>query len=276
MAPLFQLIIEAVSPPKADSSAPFLLQAMTVDYDDFVGRGATGCIRGGKVVKGQKILRIKPNGEETTHTLTKIFGYRGLKKIEFNEAFAGDIVSISGVTDVMLGDTLCDPNHPQQLPPIRIDEPTLSINIMVNSSPFAGQDGKNVTFNKIKERLTKEKLSNISLKIEPTSGQDEAMTVYGRGELQLAVLLETMRREGLEFTVSKPQVILKKVDGVNHEPIERVFIETPEEYSGKVIEGSLGRRESFSTSIPMSMASRAWSFSSQLEGSWATETSFSR
>lgn len=236
MNPLFDLIVKAVPPPKADLNAPFMMQATTIDYDDFMGRQATGCILGGKVVKGQRIVRIRDNGEKTQHSITKVQGYRGLKKVEFNEAIAGDIVSLSGVLDIMLGDTLCDPDHPVQLPPIRIDEPTLSINFMVNSSPFAGQDGKNVTFNKIKERLFKEKLSNISLRIEMAEGQDEAVTVYGRGELQLAVLIETMRREGLEMTISKPQVILKKIEGETYEPIERVFIETPEVYSGRIIE----------------------------------------
>jgi len=236
MNPLFDLVVSAVPPPADDPNDPFLLQAMTVDYDEYVGRGATGRILGGKAVKGQRVMRITATGEQTQHTITRIQGFLGLKKIEVTEAIAGDIVSVSGVPDVMLGDTLCDPAHPQQLPPIRIDEPTLSINIMINSGPLAGRDGKNVTFNKIKERLLKEKRSNLSLRIEETLGQTEAMTVYGRGELQLAVLLEAMRREGLEFTISKPQVIIKEIDGEKCEPLERVFIETPEEFSGSVIE----------------------------------------
>lgn len=242
MDPLFDMIVQHVPPPQDDIDAPFFMQAMTIDYDDFVGRQATGRVRGGKVVKGQKILRITPAGERSAHTVTKIQGYRGLKKIEFPEAIAGDIISLSGVPEIMLGDTLCDPDHPVQMPPVRIDEPTLSINIMINSSPFAGQDGKNVTFNKIKERLWKEKRSNISLRIEETPGRDESMTVYGRGELQLSVLIESMRREGLELTLSKPQVIIKEIDGQKCEPIERVFIETPEAYSGTIIE-ELSRRK---------------------------------
>lgn len=228
MAPLFDLIISSVEPPKDDVNAPFLMQAMTIDYDQFVGRQATGRILGGKVVKGQRVLW---NG--TPASITRIEGYRGIKKVEFEEAVAGDIVSLSGIPDVMLGDTLCDPQHPVQLPSIRVDEPTMSINIMVNNGPFAGKDGKNVTFSKIKERLLKEKRSNISLRIE--EGQDE-MTVCGRGELQLSVLLESMRREGIEMTVSQPRVIIKEIDGQKCEPIERVYIETPESYSGAVIE----------------------------------------
>ncbi len=228
MSPLFELILEAVEPPFDDPTAPFLMQAMTIDYDQFVGRQATGRILGGKVVKGQKVL-----WNEKPATITRIEGYRGIKKVEFEEAIAGDIVSLSGIPDVMLGDTLCDPEHPVQLPGIRIDEPTMSINIMINNGPFAGQDGKNVTFTKIKERLLKEKRSNISLRIE--EGQED-MTVCGRGELQLSVLLEAMRREGIEMTVSQPRVLTKEIQGHKCEPVERVYIETPEEYSGSVIE----------------------------------------
>ncbi|MCH9627500.1 MAG: GTP-binding protein TypA/BipA [Chlamydiales bacterium] len=233
MQPLFDLIIDAVEPPKDDPDAPFLMQAMTIDYDQFVGRQATGRILGGKVVKGQRVMWIDPQNQEIPATITRIEGYSGIKKVEFEEAIAGDIVSLSGIPDVMLGDTLCDPEHIVKLPKIRIDEPTLSVNVMVNNGPFAGLDGKNVTFSKIKERLLKEKRSNISLRIE--EGQEE-MTVCGRGELQLSVLLEAMRREGIEMTVSKPQVIIKEVDGQKCEPIERVYIETPEATSGTVIE----------------------------------------
>lgn len=237
MTPLFELIISAVAPPKDDPRAPFLMQAMTIDYDQFVGRRATGRILGGKILKGQKVLWIdQKGGEQKISTITRIEGYRGLKRVEFREAIAGDIVSLSGIPEVMLGDTLCDPEHIVSLPPILVDEPTMSMNVMINSSPLAGRDGKNVTFNKIKERLLKEKRSNISLRIEESQTQTEAMTVYGRGELQLGVLLEAMRREELEMTVSKPEVITKLINGVKQEPIERVYIETPEEYSGAIIE----------------------------------------
>lgn len=235
MKPLFDLIISAVKPPEDDENAPFLMQAMTIDYDQFVGRQASGRILGGKVVKGQKVIWIGQEGEQNQATITRVEGYRGLKKVEFEEAVAGDIVSLSGIAEVMLGDTLCAPEKIVRLPSIRIDEPTMSIDIMINSSPYAGRDGKNVTFNKIKERLMKEKRSNISLRIEESIG-GEAVTVYGRGELQLGVLLEAMRREGLEMTVSKPQVIIKEVDGVKVEPMERAYVEAPEEYSGAVIE----------------------------------------
>lgn len=228
MGPLFDLILSSVEPPHDDPNAPFLMQAMTIDYDQFVGRQATGRILGGKVVKGQRVLW---NGVPAQ--ITRIEGYRGIRKVEFPEGIAGDIVSLSGIPHVMLGDTLCDPGHPVQLPPLRVSEPTMSIYVMVNSGPFAGLDGKNVTFTKIKDRLLKEKRSNISLRIEEGA---EEMTVCGRGELQLSVLLEAMRREGIEMTISKPRVITQVIDGVKCEPIERVYIEAPESYSGNVIE----------------------------------------
>lgn len=242
MTPLFELIISSVAPPDADVNKPFLMQAMTIDYDQFVGRQATGRILGGTISRGQKVIWIDQNGEQTTSTITRVEGYRGIRKIEFEKAIAGDIVSLSGIPEIMLGDTLCDPSNIVRLPPVHIDEPTLSINIMINNGPFAGKDGKNVTYNKIKERLYKEKRSNISLRIEENEGDEEAMTVFGRGELQLAVLLESMRREGIEMTISKPKVITKIIDGVKHEPIERVYIETPEEFSGNVIE-ALSKRK---------------------------------
>lgn len=239
MTPLFDLIISGVNPPQDDLSAPFLMQAMTLGYDSFVGRQATGRILGGKVSKGQKVMWINQEGEQALATITRIEGYRGIKKVEFQEAIAGDIVSLSGIPEIMLGDTLCDPEHIVHLPTIRVDEPTMSIRIMVNNSPFAGKDGKNVTFSKIKERLLKEKRANISLRIIEGS---EEMTVCGRGELQLAVLLEAMRREGIEMSVSKPHVIIKEIEGQKYEPIERIYIETPETYSGSVIE-ALSKRK---------------------------------
>ena len=235
ITPLFDLIISAVPAPQDNIDSPFLMQAMTISYNRFVGRQATGRILGGKVTKGGKVMWINQQGKQILSTITRIEGYRGIKKVEFDEALAGDIVSLSGIPEIALGDTLCDPGHIIQLPAIAIDKPTMSINVMINSSPFAGNDGKNVTFTKIKERLLEEKRSNISLTIEELPDQKEEMIVYGRGELQLGVLLEAMRREGFEMTVSKPQVIIKQIDGQKHEPIERIYVETPEEHSGNII-----------------------------------------
>jgi GTP-binding protein len=237
LGPMYELIINAVPAPKGDINTPFLMQAMTIGYNDYVGRQATGRVLQGKIKKGDRILRIATTGEEKKYNITRIEGYHGLKKVEIEEGCVGDIISISGIPDVQLGDSLCELNTPVKLPPIIIDEPTVSVNMMINSGPFAGREGKNVTFNKIRERLEKERRSNISLLIEESSDQaQEAMKVSGRGELHLSVLIEAMRREGFELTVSKPTVVLKEIEGQRCEPMERVHVEVPEEHSGTVIE----------------------------------------
>ena len=236
LKPLFELIIEAVDAPKGSLDNPFLMQAATLSYDDYVGRQACGRILEGKVKKGQPIIHSDPNGKQTRATVTRIQGWLGLEKIEMEEAGVGDIVVISGIPEVTIGDTLCDPNNIKILPPIKLDEPTVSIDVTVNSSPFVGKSGKHVTMNKIRDRLERERRSNISLRIEGSNTDQDKITVAGRGELHLAVLIEAMRREGYEFSISKPQVVLKMIDGVENEPMEKVHIEVPEEYSGKVIE----------------------------------------
>lgn len=242
MRPLFELIIEKVPAPPGNLDLPFLMQSTTLSYDDFIGRQACGRILEGKIQKGQTIARIDSSGRTTNHRIVRVEGYFGLKKVEMDEAGVGDIVSLSGIPDVMIGDTLCDPTHIVQLPPISLAEPTLSIELSVNNGPFVGKDGKHVTMNKVRDRLMQERRANISLKIEEVEGRDDAIRVCGRGELHLAVLLEAMRREDYEFVISKPQVILKKVDGIDHEPMEAVHIEVPQEYSGSVIE-ELSRRK---------------------------------
>ena len=239
MRPLFELIISAVPEPKGELENPFLMQVSTICYDDFVGRQASGRILEGSVKKGQPIIHVDESGKQTKATIARIEGYRGLEKIEMDEATVGDIVILSGVPSIMIGDTLCDPSNIVQLPPIKLDEPTVSIDFTVNNSPFVGRSGKHVTMNKLRDRLEKEKKANISLRIDPT---DEKISVAGRGELHLAVLIEAMRREGFEFSVSKPTVIIKEIEGEKSEPIERVHIEVPEEYAGTVIE-ELSRRK---------------------------------
>lgn len=235
MRPLFELIIKAVPQPPGNIELPFLMQAATLGYDDFVGRQACGRILEGKIKKGDSITRVDKNGHPTQHKVQRVEGYFGLKKVEMEEAGVGDIVNISGIPEIMIGDTLCDPKHIVQLPPITLAEPTLSIEMMVNNGPFVGKDGKHVTMNKIRDRLLQEKKANISLKIEE-GFRDDSVRVCGRGELHLAVLIEAMRREGYEFCISKPVVIFKEVEGVTHEPFEIVHIEVPQEYSGAVIE----------------------------------------
>lgn len=241
MRPLFELIIKAVPHPPGNLDLPFLMQAATLSYDDFVGRQACGRILEGKISKGDSVTKVDKNGHPTQHKVSRIEGYHGLRKVELPEAGVGDIVSISGIPEVTIGDTLCDPQHIVQLPPISLAEPTLSVEMMVNNGPFVGKDGKHVTMNKLRDRLTQEKKANISLKIEENF-RDDAARICGRGELHLAVLIEAMRRENYEFTISKPQVIIKEVEGVLQEPYEAVHIEVPQEYSGTVIE-ELSRRK---------------------------------
>jgi len=239
MKPLFDVIIEKVPPPPGSLELPFLMQAITLSYDDYVGRQACGRILEGQIKKGDTVCWINKEGHPSNQKITRIEGYLGLKKIEMEEAGVGDIVNLAGIPEVMIGDTLCHPQHIERLPPITLAEPTLSIEIMVNNGPFVGKDGKHVTMNKIRDRLMQEKRANISLKI--AEHRDDAIEVCGRGELHLAVLLEAMRREGYEFLVSKPRVILKEIEGVSSEPMENVHIEVPEEFSGAVIE-ELSRR----------------------------------
>lgn len=240
MRPLFQLITTAVPEPTGTLSEPFLMQAMTISYDDYVGRQACGRILEGSVKKGQQVIHINESGEQSRRSVVRIEGHLGIQKVEMDEAGAGDIVIISGIPEVTIGDTLCDPNNIIQLPPIKIDEPTVSVDITVNNSPFVGRSGKHVTMNKIRARLEREKRANISLRIDETA--DDKITVAGRGELHLSVLIEAMRREGYEFSVSKPRVVLKQIDGQQNEPIERVHIEVPEAYSGSVIQELSQRR----------------------------------
>lgn len=242
MRPLFELITDAVPEPSGSLENPFLMHVASVSYDDYVGRQACGRILEGTAKKGQQIVHIDERGEQKKYNITRIEGYLGLQKVEMDEAGVGDIVAISGVPEVTIGDTLCDPSKIIHLPKILLDEPTVSVDFTVNSSPFVGKSGKHVTMNKIRERLQKEKRANISLRIEGADGDADKITVAGRGELHLSVLIEAMRRENYEFSVSKPQVIIKEIDGVKHEPIERVSIDVPEEYSGLVIE-ELSRRK---------------------------------
>jgi|JI9StandDraft_1071089.scaffolds.fasta_scaffold15943_3 GTP-binding protein len=242
MRPLFELIIEAVPAPTGSAEEPFLMQAMTLSYNDFVGRQATGRILQGVIKKGDPIVCIDKDGAPTNHKVVLLEGYSGLKRIEMEAAGVGDIVSISGVPEIMIGDTLCSPDKIEALPPIQLGEPTLFLDIMVNSSPFVGREGKHVTMNKIRDRLMKEKRSNPSLKIEELTDREDVIRLAGRGELHLSIVIETMRREGYEVAISKPKVIIKEIDGEKQEPYENVHIEVPEEFSGSVIE-ELSRRK---------------------------------
>lgn len=241
MRPLFELITHAVPPPKGHLENEFLMHVSTIAYDDYVGRQACGRILEGTIKKGQSVVCLDEKGNETKYSITRVEGHLGLEKVEMKEAGVGDIIILSGIPEVTIGDTLCDPKKIIRLPRIKLDEPTVSIDITVNDSPFVGKSGKHVTMNKIRERLAREKRANISLRIEDQEEQDK-ITVAGRGELHLAVLIEAMRREEYEFSVSTPRVIIKEENGVKYEPIEKVHIEVPKEYSGMVIEELCRRR----------------------------------
>jgi GTP-binding protein len=241
MRPLFELITEAVSAPSGSLNNPFLMHVSTIGYDDYVGRQACGRILEGSVKRGQSVIHIDEQGNQNKCTITRIEGHMGLEKVELDQAGVGDIVILSGMPTVTIGDTLCDPSQITRLPRIKLDEPTVSADFTVNSSPFVGRSGKHVTMNKIRERLEREKRANISLRIDDVSDQDK-ISVAGRGELHLAVLIEAMRREGYEFSISKPQVVCKEVDGETHEPLERVYIEVPQDFSGNVIQELSQRR----------------------------------
>ena len=241
MFPLFKLIVQSPQKHIGSLNNPFLMQVATIDYDEYVGRQACGRILEGKIQKGQTIIHINKNGTES-FKIQRIEGHQGLKKVEMEEAGVGDIAIISGCEDITIGDTLCDKENKIELPPIVIAEPTLSVDIMVNSGPLAGKDGKNLTINKIRERLLKEKRANVTLKIDIPEGVVDKITVAGRGELHLAVLIEALRRESFEFLVSKPQVIIKEIDNEKCEPIEIAHIEVPSEHAGVIIQ-ELGIRK---------------------------------
>jgi len=216
------------------------MHAASISYDDYVGRQACGRILEGSIKKGGQIIHIDDEGNQNKFSIVKIQGHLGIEKVEMEEAGVGDIVILSGVPDVTIGDTLCDPRKIVRLPRIKLDEPTVSVGITVNNSPFVGRSGKHVTMNKIRARLEKEKRANISLKID--DDEQDTITVAGRGELHLSVLIEAMRRDDYEFSVSKPQVIVKVIDGEKNEPMERVHVEVPEEYTGGVIQELSTRR----------------------------------
>ncbi len=240
LSPLFETIIARVGPPPGDEAAPLQMLVTSLDYDNFVGRIALGRIFRGKIRVGETLALVQGEGENIKGKVTRIIGYEGLKKVELAEAAAGEIIGVAGFEATQIGATLADPNTPEALPTISIGEPTISMNFMVNTSPFAGKEGKFVTSRNLRERLYRELRSNVALRIEET-GSTDIFKVSGRGELHLSILIETMRREGYEFAVSRPTVILKEIEGKTYEPIERLMLDVEEAYIGTVMEG-LGRR----------------------------------
>jgi GTP-binding protein len=240
LEPLLDSIIATVPPPPADATLPFQMLVTTIDYNDYLGRLGIGRIHRGTIRLGSPMKVVHRNGTKEDARVSKIYTFDGLKRAETDEASAGDIIAIAGMEDVDIGETIADAADPTPLPFVAIEEPTLSMNFIVNNSPFAGTEGKYVTTRNLSERLARELRSNVSLRIELTDSPD-AFKVSGRGELHLAILIETMRREGFEFQVSRPEVIYRRIDDVLAEPIEHVIIDVPEEHVGVVIE-NLGRR----------------------------------
>ncbi len=233
MTPLLDTILEKVAPAKADVSAPLRMQPFNLGYDNFTGRLAIGRIYDGTVKSGQTVYIKKPDGSVRTGKVTKLSTFEGLDKKEVAEAQAGDIVMVAGLADIFIGETICESADQSPLPAIAVDEPTIALNFLVNNSPLAGREGKFVTTRQIRERLEKELEINVGLKIDFSDG--DVFRVFGRGELHISVLLETMRREGFELQVSQPQVIIKDIDGVRSEPFEEVTADVRSDVSGEVI-----------------------------------------
>jgi GTP-binding protein len=233
LRPLFDLIVSALPPPRFDPDAPTQFQANNLDYNDYVGRLAIGRIVSGELHSGTIYTVCRLDGSHVDAKISQLYGWHGLKRIELPQAKAGDIVAVAGIEDIHIGETIADRLNPQALPAIRIDEPTIAMIFSVNNSPWAGREGEFVTSRKLRERLVYELRKNVSLRIEDAASPD-SWRVMGRGELQLAILVETMRREGYELLVSKPTIITKEIDGAAHEPMELLLVDVPEEYIGVV------------------------------------------
>ncbi len=240
LRPLFETIVSRIPPPPGDDAAPLQLQVTTLDYDHYVGRIGLGRIMRGTIRLNQVVARVAADGRVQTGKVTKLFAFEGLKRLEATEARAGDIVAVAGFDEIEIGETLTDPEHPAPLAPLSIGEPTISMSFMVNDSPLVGREGKFVTSRNLRERLFRELRSNVALRVEETASTD-VFLVSGRGELHLAILIETMRREGYELAVSRPEVIYRTVDGERLEPMERVYLDVPEPSVGVVME-ALGPR----------------------------------
>ncbi|GAB6929593.1 translational GTPase TypA [Paenibacillus sp. JCM 10914] len=241
MLALYETITDHIPAPTEKIDEPLQFLVTLMDYNEYLGRIAVGRVNRGIIKQGQPVTVMLRNGSTKNARIEKLFGFQGLKRIEVAEAGAGDIVAIAGIKDINIGETIADPQHPEALPVLKIDEPTLQMTFLVNNSPFAGREGKWVTSRKLRDRLFKELETDVSLRVDETDSPD-AYIVSGRGELHLGILIENMRREGYELQVSKPEVIVREIDGSKMEPIERLMIDVPEESMGAVME-SLGTRK---------------------------------
>lgn len=254
LSPLFDTIVEKIPDAVVNENEPFQLLISTLDYDNYVGKLCIGKVTQGSLKKGERISIVDENGLKGSFAVTKLYTSNGLKRDEVDQVYSGDIVSIAGITELTIGQTVTHPDHPNALPAIHVEEPTIKITIGPNTSPFCGREGKYTTSRQIKERLLKEKETNLGLKIE--EGESTDFVVSGRGELHLAVLIETMRREGYEMQISKPQVIYKEVDGVTCEPFEEVTIDVSQEHVGSVNE-EMGKRKAIMQSMHAEIGSTA-------------------
>ncbi len=241
MIPLLDCIMENIQPPSGDENLPLQFQATTLDYNEYVGRIVIGRIVNGKVSSQEQVCVVHADGSQERGKITKLFGFHDLGRVEIQEASAGDIVGIAGFSDIQIGESICALDNPQPLPLIKVDEPTLQMNFSVNDSPFAGQEGKFVTSRQLRKRLYNELEKNVSLRVEDTDSTD-VFKVSGRGELHLGILIETMRREGYEFQVSKPEVIYKTINGTQCEPYENLIVDVPEGNAGSCIERLSNRK----------------------------------
>ena len=238
---LFDTIINSINPPECELEGPAQMLVSNIDYDDYLGRIGVGRIERGTIKAGMTVAICKKEDKVITGKIAKLYTYEGLKKVEKEEVGAGDIISFAGISDLNIGDTICDPEHIEKIPFVDIDEPTVSMTFSVNDGPFAGKEGQFVTSRHLRDRLFKELERNVSLRVKETD-RAESFEVSGRGELHLSVLIETMRREGFELLVSRPKVIFKEIDGVKCEPMEKLVVNVPEDCIGNVIE-KLGRRK---------------------------------
>lgn len=241
MKPLFDTIVEKIPAPVDNSDEPLQFQVSILDYNDFVGRIGIGRVVRGQIHVGDQVTLMKLDGSTKNFRVTKLFGFVGLKRIEIDSAKAGDLIAVSGMEDINVGETVVDPEYPEALTPLRIDPPTLQMTFRTNDSPFAGREGKFVTSRQLQNRLESELETDVSLRVEDTDDPG-AWVVSGRGELHLSILIETLRREGFELQVSRPEVIYREIDGVMSEPYEEVQIDTPDEYTGSIID-SLSKRK---------------------------------
>jgi len=251
LVPLFDTILKSIPPPDVDQEGPFQMLVTTTSYNEYLGRMAIGRIKRGNIKLGDSITLMKLDGRQVVSNATKLYYYEGLKQVECPEAGAGDIIALAGLEDVQIGETVACAAAPEALPPITIDEPTMSMVFSVNNSPFCGKEGKYVTSRHLRDRLYKEAEANLSLRVVDSETPD-ALKVSGRGELHLGILIETMRREGYEFQVSRPEVILKVIDGKKQEPYEQLVIDVPTEFVGVCIQKLGERKGEMKNMVPLS------------------------